>query len=96
MFSRFTTLEHHDSMPQGHVLISYTGPVTPVIVTDISCDIQKKLADNYKVSRKVFSIFIELAQNIQFYSEDKVHYADCKDRAGTMYVVETKKEYTVQ
>jgi hypothetical protein len=62
---------------------------------DINRDIQKKLADNYKVSRKVFSIFLELAQNIQFYSEEKVHYADRNDRVGTMYVVETEKKCAV-
>jgi hypothetical protein len=82
-------------MPQGHILISYTGPVTPVVVTNISRDIRKKLADNHEASRKVFSIFLELAQNIQFYSEEKVHYADCKDRVGTMYVVETEEQYAV-
>lgn len=95
MFSRLTTLGHHNTMPQGRIIVSYTGPVTPVVVTDISRDIREKLSDNYEVSRKVFSIFLELAQNIQFYSEEKVHYADCKDRVGTMYVVETEEQFAV-
>lgn len=95
MFSRLTMFDQHATIPDGKIIISYTGPVTPVVITDISRDIREKLSDDYEASRKIFAIFLELAQNIQFYSAERIQYAACNDRVGTMHVVETKDQFSV-
>ncbi len=64
------------------VILSYKGPVTPPLVAEISRDITYKISDNPKVGRKIFAIFIELAQNILFYSAEKTLVADRQESIG--------------
>ncbi len=75
------------------ILISYKGPVTPVIMAEISRDIQDKLAENPRVSRKVFSVFMELAQNTLYYSVEKIKYAGRFDSVGMVQIVEMDDLY---
>lgn len=68
------------------VLISYKGPITPVILSEISKDIRNKFADTPKVSKKIFSVFMELAQNILYYSSEKINFGGRHDSVGTILV----------
>lgn len=83
----------HFMTQDKHVLISYKGPVTPVIMAEISRDIQDKLADNPRASRKVFSVFLELAQNILYYSSEKIQYAGRIDSVGMLQILESDFHY---
>lgn len=95
MFTRFNMLEQLVVIQDKRVLISYKGPVTPIIMAEISRDIQDKLSDNSKASRKVFAVFLELAQNILFYSAEKVQYAGRNDSVGMLHVVEMEDQFSV-
>ena len=83
----------HFVIQDKQILISYKGPVTPVIMAEISRDIQDKLADNPRASRKVFSVFMELAQNILYYSSEKVQYAGRIDSVGMLQILELDEHY---
>ncbi len=76
-----------------NVIISYKGPITPVVMAEISQDIQDKLAANPKASRKVFSIFIELVQNILFYSVEKIQYAGRTESVGMLQIIDMDNYY---
>ncbi len=52
-------------------IISYSGPFDAQVLSVIGENIEYSLASNPKVSRKIFKIFIELAQNISFYSFER-------------------------
>lgn len=83
----------HFVIQNKQILISYKGPVTPVIMAEISRDIQDKLADNPRASRKVFSVFMELAQNILYYSSEKIQYAGRIDSVGMLQIIEADDHF---
>ncbi|MBX2843818.1 MAG: SiaB family protein kinase [Flammeovirgaceae bacterium] len=93
MSRKFSLFEYYSLIHQESILISYKGPVTPVIMAEISSDIREKLAENPTASRKVFSVFMELAQNILYYSAEKVSFSDRRDSVGMLLVTETDDDY---
>ena len=82
-------IDHLMILQDESLLISYKGPVTPNIMAEISRDIRGQLDDFPQASRKIFSIFIELAQNILFYSAEKIRYAGRTESVGILQLVET-------
>ncbi len=52
-------------------VISYSGPFDAQVLSVIAENIEYSLSNNPRVSRKIFKIFIELAQNISFYSYER-------------------------
>jgi hypothetical protein len=77
-----------------NVLISYKGPVTDIIMAELSRDIRDKFADNPRASRKLFAIFMELAQNVLFYSAEKKISGDRTESIGTILITEANAHYT--
>ncbi len=76
------------------VLLSYKGPVTEVIMAEISRDIRDKLSSNPSASRKLFAVFMELAQNILFYSAERITFANRNDSVGILLITENENDYT--
>jgi hypothetical protein len=94
MEQEFSLFDYYTLTNKKNVLISYKGPVTDVIMAEISRDIRNKFSENPKVSRKVFAIFIELAQNILYYSAEKIRFGEHNDSVGTILITETSDHYT--
>ena len=86
--------DYYSLTRRDDVLISYKGPVTDVILAEISRDIRTKLEGNPKVSKKLFAIFIELAQNILYYSSEQIFFADKRDRVGTILITQADNHFT--
>ncbi len=55
----------------NNTVISYNGPFDAQVLSVIAENIEYSLSDNPRVSKKIFKIFIELAQNISYYSAEK-------------------------
>ena len=85
--------DHLMILQDKDILISYKGPVTPVIMAEISRDIREQLNEFPQASRKIFSIFIELAQNILFYSAEKIHYTGRTESVGILQLSNTPESY---
>jgi hypothetical protein len=94
MEQEFSLFDYYTLTNKKNVLISYKGPVTDVIMAEISRDIRTKFSENPKISRKIFAIFIELAQNILYYSAEKIRFGDYNDSVGTILITETSDHYT--
>ncbi len=75
------------------VIIAYHGPLTDVIMSEVSRDIRTKFADNPRICRKIFAIFIELAQNILFYSAEKVNFGYREDSVGGILIAQDNQYY---
>ncbi|MGD1889435.1 MAG: SiaB family protein kinase [Cyclobacteriaceae bacterium] len=86
-------MDHLMILQDENLLISYKGPVTPNIMAEISKDIRGQLDNFPQASRKIFSIFIELAQNILFYSAEKIRYAGRTESVGILQLSETANSY---
>ena len=52
-------------------IISYNGPFDAQVLSIIAENIEYSLSNNPRVSKKLFKVFIELAQNISYYSSEK-------------------------
>jgi hypothetical protein len=94
MIKIFNLFDYYSLIQRENILISYKGPVTPVIMAEISADIRNKLAEDPKASRKLFAIFMELAQNILFYSAEKVAFSNRNDSVGLLLLTEAEDMYT--
>jgi Family of unknown function (DUF6272) len=89
----FNFFEYHTQLTQDDVILSYKGPLTDVLLSEFSLDIRKKMQEeDPKVGKKVFSIFMELAQNVLYYSKEINHFGN-KDRVGTLVIVNTEEYY---
>ncbi len=89
----FDFFEYHTQLAQDDVLLSYKGPLTDVLLSEFSQDIREKLQEeDSKVGKKVFAIFMELAQNVLYYSKE-VNMFGNRDRVGTLVIVNTGEYY---
>lgn len=89
----FSLFDYYLLTDKKEVLISYKGPITDVIMSEISKDIRYKFAANARASKKIFAIFMELAQNILYYSAEKMQLADKKDSVGIVLVTRANEFY---
>ncbi len=90
----FDFFEYHSKISRDNILISYKGPLTDILLSEFSRDIRKKLKEDPRSGKKVFSIFMELAQNVLFYSKEINHFGN-HDRVGTLVVVNEDTHYKV-
>ena len=88
----FNFFEYHSQISQNNVVLSYKGPVTDILLAEFSRDIRRKLQEDPKTGRKVFSIFMELAQNVLYYSKEINHFGN-QDKVGTLVIVKTAEYY---
>jgi hypothetical protein len=77
------------------VKISYKGPIDEKILAVIGNYIEIILNNNPQASRKLFKIFIELAQNIAYYSAEKATFSEGKHIGyGTLLIMEFEDSYS--
>lgn len=82
-------------MFKENVLLTYKGPFHEQILSVFGSYIEATIKNHPTVSRKLFSIFIELAQNIAYYSAEKNKQADNKIWGiGTLVIVEAENHYS--
>jgi hypothetical protein len=65
-----------DSMISKNVQISFTGVFDSQILSVIAKNIEFALSENPIVNKKMFKIFLELAQNISYYSAEQYPNTD--------------------
>ena len=89
----FNFFEYHTHINQENIILSYKGPLTDILLSEFSRDIRKKLnQEDPKVGKKVFSIFMELAQNVLYYSKEVNHFGN-RDKVGTLVILNTDEYY---
>jgi hypothetical protein len=93
IYMNFKLFEYHAKIHNERVLISYKGPVTYVILSEISNEIKSIFASEPKMSKKVFSAFIELAENVHNYSSEQNTINGKTSKVGMIAVVEMPDSY---
>ncbi|MCS6821313.1 MAG: SiaB family protein kinase [Microscillaceae bacterium] len=93
-FPEFSLYDYYMLTNKRNVLISYKGPVTDVILAEISRDIRAKLSANPQIGRKIFAVFMELAQNILYYSAEKINFGGRNDSVGTILITQNVETET--
>lgn len=85
MSEKFNVYEFYSQIEQENILLSYKGPITDFLLTEFSNDIRSQLREERKTGKKVFSIFMELAQNVLYYSREMDGF-DGDDKVGLLAV----------
>jgi hypothetical protein len=84
-----------DYYSEHEILLSYKGPVTDIILAEISLEIQKKIKENPRIFRKLHAIFIELAQNILYYSNEHNHFRK-QEKVGCIIIARSEDYYHLE
>jgi Family of unknown function (DUF6272) len=95
MSKKFSFFHHYLNLNDTEVMMSYKGPMSDVIIYELSKDVQDKLIEDPKAGKKVYSIFMELAQNVFFYSSETTHFADKTYRIGSIVLTQDEDNYTL-
>lgn len=92
---KFSLFEYRAKSDQQNVLVSYRGPFTGQILRDIGEYITDNLEPENQASKKLFKIFIELAQNISYYSAEanRIGNTITKHRVGSVVIGELDNHY---
>jgi len=90
----FNFFEYHNQINQENIILSYKGPVTPVLIAELSRDIRQDIRNNKKAAKKVFAIFMELAQNVLYYSSEINLFGD-RNRVGSIFIIENPVGYEI-
>lgn len=91
-FASFNFFEYHSQISQDNIILSYKGPLTDVLLSEFSRDIRKKLQEDPVSGKKVFAIFMELAQNVLYYSKEVNHFGN-RDKVGTLVILHNHDKY---
>ncbi|MDX2301824.1 MAG: SiaB family protein kinase [Microscillaceae bacterium] len=93
MEQEFSLLDYYTPSHKKDIVLSYKGPVTDGLIADMGQDVRNLFAHEKQIKRKIFAIFIELAQNILYYSAEKSKYQDKQDSLGTLLITQTPEYY---
>ncbi|MGB0523603.1 MAG: SiaB family protein kinase [Flammeovirgaceae bacterium] len=79
-------------------LVYYKGPFDEEVLVKISSYLREGISNSRKTTKKVFSIFIELAQNISKYSSEHNHFMDFNDKhgVGVMAIYKQNDRYVIK
>lgn len=92
--TEFNFFEYYTQLSDDNILLSYKGPLSDVLLSEFSRDIREKMQKEHaKTGKKVFSIFMELAQNVLFYSKEENYFLGNVDKVGTLVIVQTETQY---
>ncbi|NJO03938.1 MAG: hypothetical protein HC880_21705 [Bacteroidia bacterium] len=90
----FNFFEYHAQLSQDQVILSYKGPLSDVLLSELSRDIRTKLhREDSSTGKKVFAVFMELAQNVLFYSKEENVFGGYKNKVGTLVIVQDDTHY---
>lgn len=84
-------MDYHTRLDPQSAVLYYKGPFDKDILANISLQLRRRFTDNPRMSAKLFSIFIELAQNIAYYSEESNFFYEEETKKDIKYAQEDKK-----
>jgi hypothetical protein len=90
--------DYYMDFEENNVIIYYKGPFMETILAKISEDIKARFDKDPLTSKKIFSIFIELAQNIAHHSADSNVFGENqlkKSGNGTFQLSESEDHFTL-
>jgi len=87
-------------MIKQDVLLKFEGTMSQEILVGLAENIEDKLSQNgvsYRTIKRIFAIFIELAQNVYHHSGEKVDLKEGKKKVGRGSIVirETENSYLI-
>jgi hypothetical protein len=98
--AEFELLEYYKKMCERNIVLDFQGAISQDMVVGMAELLKNKSSQEFgrtNIVKKLFSIFIEMAQNIAIYSAERVyldvHHGDVG--AGIIVVTEENNNYTI-
>lgn len=88
-------IDYHTLLDSQNAVMYYKGSFDQAILENISLKLRRRFADNPRMSAKLFSVFIELAQNIAYYSAESNFFYEEDLKNNILQADEDKKNYGV-
>ncbi len=90
--------DYYISVVRDNTLVFYKGAFDEKVISEVSQSIRRFLVDSSVVSKKLFSVFIELAQNIAFYSAERniINNRTHGSGVGLLIIHEYSDYYTIK
>jgi hypothetical protein len=85
-------IDLYSTMNEQDIIVYYKGPFDDVILAEIGNKIRKKAFESPKVGKRLFAVFMELAQNVSLYSSEKNHLESVNKWGVGMLVVYEKAD----
>lgn len=82
---KFTYFDFYQEFEDRDIPVFYKGPLKPDVLAGIASFIEIALKNNPKEAKKVYKIFIELAQNISYYSAETSSI--CEENCGIGLII---------
>ncbi len=95
MEQEFSLLDYYTLSDTQNIVISYKGPVTDLVLSEIIEDIRSRIIQDPKAGRKMFAILIELVQNILFYSAERAFFGSRNESIGTILLQDIEDHYQI-
>lgn len=86
-------MEYYRRMNDNRILVSFKGPLSQAILMELGGFVKKQLTTNQQVKR-VFSIFVEMTQNVLHHSAEKDHSTNSMG-VGVIMLVEKPQNYLI-
>lgn len=96
----FELFQYYRKMCERNIVLDFQGAISQDMLVGMAELIKSKFSQEYgraNIVKKIFAVFIEMAQNIAFYSTERVHL-DTRHKdvgAGIIVVTENVGVYTV-
>lgn len=78
------------------IIVSHSGVINEKVISEKGGLIREIFKENIYLSRKIFSIYMELIQNIYYYSSEKVELNGKAYSVGSVKVIKNKSGYVIQ
>ncbi len=85
----------YKTLSEKDIILSYTGPVSQNLLVDINVTLMN-IEGIQKSSKKIFKLFVELAQNIERYSDQREFVEGYREvGVGILVIFETANSYII-
>lgn len=75
------------------ILMSYNGPFDSQVLSMFGQNIQHSISENKKLNKTIFKVFIELAQNVSYYSEEKEQTQKGEPAGVGTFIIQSFEDY---
>jgi hypothetical protein len=87
-------IDFYTSTDSKDLLISYKGPFLEDILSKLSEIIRESFTTDTVLSRKLLAVFLEMAQNVYFYSAESIELGAKSYGIGSVMVIQKGEIYT--
>jgi len=88
-------LAHYKKMSERNIVLDFQGAISQDMLVGMAELIRNKLSQEFgksSIVKKIFSVFVEMAQNIAFYSQERVFMSNQAESVGAGIIMLTEGE----